>query len=85
MGSLMSLLTTSSVLRSSTRMKLPEPAESRSKCFTVTPCSREATEMAGRSVAWDTREATFSIILSTRCILSSMAALMDRVSSMLNR
>ena len=45
----------------------------------------EAAEMAGRLVAWETSLATFSTILSTRCIFSSMAVLMDLVSSTLSR
>ena len=81
-GSLMSLFTTCSPPSISTRMKLPCPARIRSNRLTqALPC-RDAAEMAGRSVAWDTSFATFSTILSTRCIFSSMALLMDFVSSM---
>ena len=81
-GSLMSLFTTCSPPSISTRMKLPCPARIRSNRLTqALPC-RDAAEMAGRSVAWDTSFATFSTILSTRCIFSSMALLMDLVSSM---
>ena len=81
----MSLLTTSSLESITTRMKLPDPARISSKRLTVALAEREATEMAGRSVAWETSFATFSTILSTFCIFSSMAELMDLVSSMLRR
>ena len=84
-GSLMSLLTTCSLESISTAMTLPGPAKIRSYRLTLRLRLREAAEIAGSSVAWDTSLATFSTILSTRCIFSSMAVLMDLVSSRLRR
>ena len=81
----MSLLNTSSLLSITTRMKLPWPAWISSYRETVTEALREAAVMAGRSVAWDTSLATFSTSRSTRWTFSSMALLMDLVSSTLRR
>ena len=85
MGSLISLFTTWSPDSISTRITLPRPARIRSNRVTEPPPCRDAAEMAGRLVAWDTSFATFSTILSMRCIFSSMAELMDLVSSMDSR
>ena len=85
MGSLISLFTTWSWVRVSTRMKPPVPDCSRLYFSTVALPCRAAALMAGRLVAWETSLATRSTSLSTWLIFSSMAVLMDLVSSTLRR